>query len=338
MTEDEVLKLFAESLELLEIRDARRDFRSSAWNYTFTTSMQEQDNPSDFRWRCFHTDNPVANKFATQDTRALSTVCATKVTEEEAAFARTGPQVPRFVNEPENARIMEGQAAQFEARAVGVPKPTYQWFSVDRANNEKVLPGETNPELVVSNPVLGISRFLVSASNSAGDAQSKVATLTVNPRARVATIAKDDSPPEPVKSVKPAIYKVKTAEDIEQDRERHRVKKEQETVQKKMQLNKILLIVGITMAALIVAGIIFKDKFMHEVTLKPAAPPEATNTITANSQNQKPIEVLPVRTNSPVAKSNFLKIVIAPFQDASVSTDLAKAKSQKTNSMYGKQP
>lgn len=338
MTEDDVLKLFAESLELLEIRDAHRDFRSLAWNYTFTTSMQEQDNPADFRWRCFHADNPVANKFAAQDTRALSTVCATKVTDEEAAFARTGPHVPQFVNEPENARVMEGQIARFAARAEGVPRPTYQWFSVDRANHEKVLPGETNPELVVSNPVLGISRFLVRANNRVGEAQSKVATLNVNPRARVATIAKDDSPLEPVKSVKPAIYKVKTAEDIERDRERHRVKQEQETVQKKTQLNKILLIVGMIMAALIVAGVIFKDKFMHEATLKPTAAPETTNTITANSPNQKPIEVFQAKTNSPAAKSNSQKIVIAPFQDASVSTDLAKAKSQKTNSIYGKQP
>ena len=42
MADEDILKLFAESLELLEVRDARRDFRGSAWNYTFTTSMQNR--------------------------------------------------------------------------------------------------------------------------------------------------------------------------------------------------------------------------------------------------------------------------------------------------------
>jgi hypothetical protein len=66
-TDETVLELIAESLELLEVRDTRRDFRTAAWNYTFTTSMQEQDNPADFRWRCIHSDNPAANRFATPD-------------------------------------------------------------------------------------------------------------------------------------------------------------------------------------------------------------------------------------------------------------------------------
>ena len=63
-TNETVLGLFAESIELLEVRDARRDFRAAALQYTFTTSMQEQDNPADFRWRCIHSDNPAANRFA----------------------------------------------------------------------------------------------------------------------------------------------------------------------------------------------------------------------------------------------------------------------------------
>jgi len=45
-THETILSLLAESVELLEVRDTRRDFRASAWNYTFTTSIQEQDNPA----------------------------------------------------------------------------------------------------------------------------------------------------------------------------------------------------------------------------------------------------------------------------------------------------
>jgi hypothetical protein len=44
-----VLGLIAESLELLEARDPRKDFRAAAWQYTFTTSMQEQDIVSKLR-------------------------------------------------------------------------------------------------------------------------------------------------------------------------------------------------------------------------------------------------------------------------------------------------
>ena len=103
----------------------------------------EQDNLAEFRWRCFHSDDP-ANRFATPDCRALSTMRATRVTDEEAAFARIGRQIPRFVVEPQDARVTEGQEVRFSAQAEGVPDPTYQWFSVDRANNGHVLPGETN--------------------------------------------------------------------------------------------------------------------------------------------------------------------------------------------------
>jgi hypothetical protein len=174
-----VLGLFAESIELLEVRDTRRDFRSAALQYTFTTSLQEQDNPADFRWRCIHSDNPAANRFATPDCRALSAVRAAKWTPEEAAFASTGRQAPRFVLEPQDVQITEGNAARFQARAEGIPNPTYQWYSVARTNTSQSLTGEISQEFVPSNPVFGISRYAVQASNSAGNIMSRTATLSI---------------------------------------------------------------------------------------------------------------------------------------------------------------
>ena len=79
LSEDQILALFAESLELLELRDPRRDFRVTSWQYTFTTSMQEQDNPADFRWRCLHSDNPVSNRSAGPDCRQLSEIRAQQI-------------------------------------------------------------------------------------------------------------------------------------------------------------------------------------------------------------------------------------------------------------------
>jgi len=117
LTEETILALIAESLELLELRDPRRDFRGTAWQYTFTTSMQEQDNPADFRWRCLHSDNPASNRFAGPDCRALADVRAVRVTAEETTFARSGRQPPRFVVQPQNVRSTEGQPVRLQARS-----------------------------------------------------------------------------------------------------------------------------------------------------------------------------------------------------------------------------
>ena len=185
LTEEQILGLFGESLELLELRDPRHDFRATAWQYTFTTSMQEQDNPADFRWRCLHSDNPASNRFAGPDCRQLSDVRAARVTNEETMFARSGRQPPRFISQPQNVRSTEGETAKLNAKAEGVPAPSYQWFTVDRAGNGQIIASGTDAELVVQNPPLGMSRYVVRASNSQGDVTSEVATLSVEQKLRL---------------------------------------------------------------------------------------------------------------------------------------------------------
>ena len=287
--DETVLGLLAESLELLEVRDARRDFRLAAWNYTFTTSMQEQDNPADFRWRCIHSDNPAANRFATPDCRPLSAVRATKWTGEETAFARTGRQGPRFVAEPQDARITEGEAARFTAKAEGVPNPTYQWFSVDRANNGQVLPGEANPELVVSNPALGISRYVVNVTNSVGNAQSRVATLSVEPKLKLAQATVDAGTRT---TAKPALYNVKSEEDIERQRRRLEVEKAQEIFQKRLRRNKILV------AVLAITIVLIAGAFVVAPFLKRGKQPAITSqpTIQTNGDGSMSFNVAVVGT------------------------------------------
>ena len=193
--DETILELLAESLELLEVRDPRRDFRTAAWNYTFTTSMQEQDNPADFRWRCIHSDNPAANRFATPDCRALSSVRATKWTGEETAFARKGRQPPRFVEQPQNQRIKEGDTATFTAKAEGIPTPNYQWFECDRDGKEKnKLNGQTSSKLVLGNCKRGTTRYIVWATNGVGDdCRSVPVKLDVDEPKPALTISKQDA-------------------------------------------------------------------------------------------------------------------------------------------------
>ena len=217
LPDDTVLSLLAESLELLELRDPRRDFRASAWNYTFTTSMQEQDNPTDFRWRCLHSDNPASSRLAGPDCPPLSAVRVQRSTDEEASLARSGRQTPRFVTQPQSLRVIEGEEALFQAQAEGIPSPNYQWFVVDRAGNLEIIATGIAAELVVPNPPFGLSRYLVVARNSQGEATSDVATLSVEQKLRLAAASGSrapggTSPDSPMHQ--------KSAEDIDRQRRR----------------------------------------------------------------------------------------------------------------------
>jgi regulation of enolase protein 1 (concanavalin A-like superfamily) len=216
LTDDQVLALFAESLELLELRDPRRDFRASRWQYTFTTSMQEQDNPADFRWRCLHSDNPAANRFAGPDTRALTDIRVARATNEESLFARAGRQPPRFVVPPQNISSAAGETARLHAKAEGVPSPAYQWLAVDRAGNRQPIPNATSEELLLPNPPLGITRFAVRATNSEGEITSDVVVLSVEPKG-TGGARPPSQPPITNPSAGPP---VKSAEEIERQRQR----------------------------------------------------------------------------------------------------------------------
>jgi hypothetical protein len=177
VSEEQILALFAESLELLELRDPRRDFRVSAWQYTFTTSMQEQDNPADFRWRCLHSDNPASSRFAGPDCRALTDVRLVRVTNEERSFAQNGRQAPRIVVQPHDVRLKEGEATQLSVKAEGVPVPSYQWYSVDKSGAGQIISNATGPELPLPNPPFGVSRYVVQVVNSVGEVTSELAKV-----------------------------------------------------------------------------------------------------------------------------------------------------------------
>jgi len=340
--DETVLELLAESLELLEVRDTRRDFRTAAWNFTFTTSMQEQDNPADFRWRCIHSDNPAANRFATPDVRVLSAVRATKLTIEETAFARTGRQAPQFAAEPQDSRITEGESAHFTAKAEGVPNPNYQWFSVDRANNGQVLPGETKPELIVPNPALGISRYVVNVTNTAGNAQSRVATVSVEQKLKLAQLKSDAGTRTATKDVS---YQ-KTEEDIERQRRRLEAEKAQEIFQTRQLRNKILMVTGTSLIILIFILVVLSHKgwlpFGHKVMSAASSSTNLPSPLVQSSVVPNTNQVISPTTNvsdkSPkvlaTTNSSEIKAPVKPFfQDQLETNDTAKAHSQqKTNS------
>jgi hypothetical protein len=245
-TDETILGLLAESLELLEVRDTRRDFRAAAWNYTFTTSMQEQDNPADFRWRCIHSDNPAANRFATPDYSALSAARASRWTDkekekEETAFARTGRQPPQFAKlAADKSEIQEVTSVRLEVMTDGIPTPAVRWFEIER-NEAKEMVGKSGT-IQILNPEGRAKRYQVQAVNSSGSADSNVVEISIKEvNAPIRLVPRqsqsDDGSRGPAK---PTLYNVKTAADIGRDRERHRVKREQEDLEKRLRRNKIL--------------------------------------------------------------------------------------------------
>jgi hypothetical protein len=309
LSEDQILALFAESLELLELRDPRRDFRVTSWQYTFTTSMQEQDNPADFRWRCLHSDNPVSNRSAGPDCRQLSEVRAQRVTNEEKMFAQSGRQPPRIVTQPQNVRVTEGEPARFRALAEGVPSPNYQWYSVDQAGNGQIIANGTAAELVLPNPPFGVSRYVVRASNSQGEVTSEVAKLESEKKLRISQPQPDEVKRVVPKTTSPSY--VRSADDIEKQRRRIEADKAQEQFQKKLRRNKILMFCGIIITAIaLVAIFIWKQ---HQSNRGPSVT-TPTNSIalvespTTNSQaTVSPASNPPAQLSIAKAPTNILE-------------------------------
>jgi hypothetical protein len=93
LQEPELLDLFAESLQLL---DPDHRFPGRRWEFSFTTHLQNRDNPQDFHWRAFPSESAVR-----PSTRSLSKGTWLSLTDlpvpetPRAALARLGPRDPR---------------------------------------------------------------------------------------------------------------------------------------------------------------------------------------------------------------------------------------------------
>jgi hypothetical protein len=299
LADEQILALFAESLEMLELRDPRRDFRASAWQYTFTTFMQEQDNPADFRWRCLQAGTPAANRFAGPDGRALSEVRASRVTNEEAIFARAGRQPPRFVLPPQNISSAGGETARLRAKAEGVPTPAYQWFAVDRAGKSQAIANALSEELAVQNPPMGVTRYAVRASNSEGEIISDVVTLSVEQKARTAGARPPMETRAPVPP--PTAPPIKTETEIEQ--QRRRLEAEQAEQAKKSPRKWPFFLLGILLFIGIAGAIVFQRRAPKKTEPVAMVPRHDTNVEMSNLQPRTNIALKDMPKESPALAS-----------------------------------
>jgi hypothetical protein len=210
LQESTVLNIFAESVELLEVRDARQDFLVAAWDYTFSTSVQEQDNPGDFRWRCVYSDSPAYAKLGGADCRKISDLRCVNASEEERAFAREGWKAPEFTAQPQNARIIEGETACFEAAVKGLPAPRLQWYAVNKSGQDpEPIAGATSTRLLIRAAGRGLTRYVLCAWNRVPPAvQTLPVVLQVEPKAKSTS-----APASPIRRAIPADPALRSWED-----------------------------------------------------------------------------------------------------------------------------
>jgi|GEM_PF-6588615 len=153
--DDCLLRLFAESLRMLELRNREVDFHAKAWEFTFTTNFQEQDNPGDFQWRCVHTEAlNTRNKHA--EVIPLQEVRSQKHNTEESDFAKNGPDPAKIVEPllPAEVTINEGQDARLHVAAHGIPWPVFEWHC-----NGQLLAQSSSSECIIRNLKAGTDNF-----------------------------------------------------------------------------------------------------------------------------------------------------------------------------------
>ena len=295
VSEEQILALFAESLELLELRDPRRDFTVSAWQYTFTTSMQEQDNPADFKWRCLHSDNPASARFAGPDCRALTDVRLIRVTNEEKFFAQHGRQPPRIVVQPSDVRLKEGEATQLSVRAEGVPTPSYQWYSVDKSGAGQIIPNATGPELPLPNPPFGVSRYVVQVINSVGEVTSDVAKVECEKKLKLTPSSSSQS----AGTQQAGASSFDPDYEAKRDNQRRRLRQEEENRENKNRRiwNKFTMVFGLVVLVVLVA-------IGYLVLHKNKAGGVSDNLGASQTNGKSPVSLAPQSSPSPTASNS----------------------------------
>lgn len=89
----DLLDLFAESLQLL---DPEHRSPGRRWEFSFTTHLQNRDNPQDFQWRGYHAGTGAKPATRSPSTTTTHTLADLPVPETpRAALAQLGPAEPR---------------------------------------------------------------------------------------------------------------------------------------------------------------------------------------------------------------------------------------------------
>ena len=164
-----ILNLLSESLELLQL--AGPNWRSLAWQRTFSVGCQPQDNPADFSWRFLTSGLPfeasLSQGRAPLELRGLRAPSNSQ----QQQFAQKGPSRPQFTRLPragEALSLNEGETLILDGEAQSLPGPIiYRWYRVEKDNvTLQEIDGAHGAKLEITKSQRGKHRYKVEAWDS----------------------------------------------------------------------------------------------------------------------------------------------------------------------------
>ena len=126
----------------------------------------------------YTTPTETTSNNGAQFTVAVSNAAGTIISNAATLTVTTTPVAPSITTQPSNQTIFAGQTATFSVVANGTSPLSYQWSQNGTAIGGATSSSYTTPTETTSNSG---ATFSVVVSNSAGNATSNNATLTVNP-------------------------------------------------------------------------------------------------------------------------------------------------------------
>jgi ASPM-SPD-2-Hydin domain-containing protein/Ig-like domain-containing protein len=126
----------------------------------------------------YTTPTETTSNNGAQFTVAVSNAAGTVISNAATLTVTTTPVAPSITTQPSNQTIFAGQTATFSVVANGTSPLSYQWSQNGTAIGGATSSSYTTPTETTSNSG---ATFSVVVSNSAGNAASNNATLTVNP-------------------------------------------------------------------------------------------------------------------------------------------------------------
>ncbi len=188
-----ILDLLSESLELLQLEGP--NWRSLAWQRTFSVGCQPQDNPADFRWRFLTSGLPFESSVSQGRAPVELRRLRAPSNSQQVQFAQKGPSPPQFTSLPragEALQINEGETLILDGEALSLPGPSvYRWYRVEKDNvTLQEIDGAHDAQLEIPNPQRGKHRYKVRAWDSVTDqyAESPIIVVEVNEKVKIPSL------------------------------------------------------------------------------------------------------------------------------------------------------
>ena len=202
-----ILELLSESLELLQLEGP--NWRSLAWQRTFSVGCQPQDNPADFRWRFLTSGLPFESSVTQGRAPVELRRLRASSNSQQVQFAQKGPSPPQFMHLPragEAVKINEGETLILDGEALSLPGPSiYRWYRVEKDNVTLLeIDGAHDAKLESRNIPRGKLRYKVRAWDAVTDQYAESPVIVVEVKETVKISSQSGRPASTAVSVSPS--------------------------------------------------------------------------------------------------------------------------------------